>query len=583
MISILLTVVLAVISFSVISSEAGINNIPRNNSENNSFHHISSCIPYGINQSLFENGGYCKSIIGNVLVKGTILELWDKEKKLKRFDSFVRESKQQNLTAVRQSCLKQIDDIYCHHYFQRCYIDFTVQRVCREACEKLKSEHCEPEFEKADHLNRDGTHTFHIIDCTDLPSRKGTGICYEPANRTEEELNVSNKDCFIGDGRGYRGSISTTISGYTCQPWSAPHPHLDQVVKQQISEEIKNGSNSCRNPRGLSVKSPWCLISNRTVQWEYCDVPKCSIDAPLNPPANFRGHSLNSTSIELSWGQVPKYLRYGTVLGFHLACLRLHSTEEHSVNLPSAQLNWMFKGLRKFTSYSCRLRAYDRFGNGTWSEKLVITDEDVPDRPPREISALSLGKNAVQLNWRPVSPEHTNGMVLGYRVFYNEVHNTSRAASIKVAAEETHLTIGGLRPSTNYSFQILAFTTKGNGTISAKYFAKTFSDLSMKRNRESDDRRQSSTTGLGTEGIVITVVISSIVAVGVICLAIYFVRKKQSWNLRVRYMTPNVPGTDVNESLVAVEATDVGEVRELTPLGEIKTEGWRHSTERLTT
>ena len=104
----------------------------------------------------------------------------------------------------------------------------------------------------------------------------------------------------------------------------------------------------------------------------------------------------------------------------------------------------------------------------------------VPDRPLREISALSLGKNAVQLNWRPVSPKHTNGMVLGYRVFYNEVHNTSptrRAASIKVAAEETHLTIGGLRPSTNYSFQTLAFTTKGNGTISAKYFAKTFSGI----------------------------------------------------------------------------------------------------------
>ena len=64
-------------------------------------------------------------------------------------------------------------------------IDFTVQRVCREACEKLKSEHCEPEFEKADHLNRNGTHTFHIINCTDLPSRKESSICYDPANRTE--------------------------------------------------------------------------------------------------------------------------------------------------------------------------------------------------------------------------------------------------------------------------------------------------------------------------------------------------------------------------------------------------------------
>ena len=111
------------------------------------------------------------------------MELQDKEEKLKRFGRFIGHSEQED--RPRQSCLKQINDIYCHHYFQRCYIDFTVQRVCREACEKLKSEHCELEFEMADHLNRYGTHTFHIIDCTDLPSRKGTGICYDPANRTE--------------------------------------------------------------------------------------------------------------------------------------------------------------------------------------------------------------------------------------------------------------------------------------------------------------------------------------------------------------------------------------------------------------
>lgn len=99
--------------------------------------------------------------------------------------------------------------------------------------------------------------------------------------------------------------------------------------------------------------------------------------APLNPPANFRGHSFNSRSIKLSWGQVPKHLRYGTVLGFHLACRRLHSTEEHSVNVSYGQLECIFKELRKFTNYSCRLRAYNRFGNGKWSKQVVIsTDED---------------------------------------------------------------------------------------------------------------------------------------------------------------------------------------------------------------
>lgn len=98
--------------------------------------------------------------------------------------------------------------------------------------------------------------------------------------------------------------------------------------------------------------------------------------APSSPPANFRGHNLGSRSIKLSWVKGPKFLPYD-IIGFHLACIRLHSTEEYTTNLSPVQLKWVFKGLRKFTNYSCRLRAYNRFGNGTWSKELVTsTDED---------------------------------------------------------------------------------------------------------------------------------------------------------------------------------------------------------------
>ena len=42
-----------------------------------------------------------------------------------------------------------------------------------------------------------------------------------------------------------------------------------------------------------------------------------------------------------------------------------------------ADRNWDFKGLEKFTNYSCWLRAFNNFGNGTWSKELVVsTDED---------------------------------------------------------------------------------------------------------------------------------------------------------------------------------------------------------------
>lgn len=97
----------------------------------------------------------------------------------------------------------------------------------------------------------------------------------------------------------------------------------------------------------------------------------------------------------------------------------------------------------------------------------------VPDRPPTEISVVSLGTNAVLVNWSPVPREYTNGKVLGYKVLYGHVNDTSHA---NITVADTRKQIDGLKSNTNYSFQLLAFTAKGDGAISTNYFAKTNSD-----------------------------------------------------------------------------------------------------------
>ena len=72
-------------------------------------------------------------------------------------------------------------------------------------------------------------------------------------------------------------------------------------------------------------------------------------------------------------------------------------------------------------------------------------------------------------------PTFFYGEVLGYKVLCNDAiyNGTSHVNSTVASPEETRLKIFGLRPSTNYSFQILAFTTKGDGVPSAKYFVRT--------------------------------------------------------------------------------------------------------------
>ena len=82
-------------------------------------------------------------------------------------------------------------------------------------------------------------------------------------------------DCFYGDGRGYRGNISTTVSGNTCQRWNAQCPHKHNITGDMY-EEIRNSSNFCRNSGGFSLKGPWCFTTNRTVRWEFCNVSTCA-------------------------------------------------------------------------------------------------------------------------------------------------------------------------------------------------------------------------------------------------------------------------------------------------------------------
>ena len=157
------------------------------------------CVPYGLSNLLFQKGGYCKDILGNRPVYGSSpLELYVNEGKMRRYQIATNlfHKIQQNLTKeqkiikdkffwVRQSCLKKVDDIYCHHYFKRCYFSSSPQPVCREACEELIFKQCDREFEMLTVYNQEGLKTSHwkywdIINCTILPFRNESSNCYYP-------------------------------------------------------------------------------------------------------------------------------------------------------------------------------------------------------------------------------------------------------------------------------------------------------------------------------------------------------------------------------------------------------------------
>uniref|UniRef100_A0A8C5JCC4 Kringle domain-containing protein n=1 Tax=Junco hyemalis TaxID=40217 RepID=A0A8C5JCC4_JUNHY len=83
---------------------------------------------------------------------------------------------------------------------------------------------------------------------------------------------VPGRQCLSGRGEDYRGTISVTESGNTCQEWSSQSPHRHARTPENYPCQGLD-ENYCRNPDG--EKRPWCYTTNTTARWEYCNIPSC--------------------------------------------------------------------------------------------------------------------------------------------------------------------------------------------------------------------------------------------------------------------------------------------------------------------
>jgi len=94
------------------------------------------------------------------------------------------------------------------------------------------------------------------------PDKFDTG-CYIKMHPITEEKDM---------GKTYRGLVTSTVSGRTCQNWLDQKPH-----KIDIEPSKENGlgnHNFCRNPDD-SLEKPWCFTMDPTKEKEECEIPVC--------------------------------------------------------------------------------------------------------------------------------------------------------------------------------------------------------------------------------------------------------------------------------------------------------------------
>ncbi|XP_078363979.1 muscle, skeletal receptor tyrosine protein kinase-like [Oculina patagonica] len=263
---------------------------------------IPTCMPYKYGEE-----GVCSSVIGDRLIYGSLQTQDSMERLLMNFTRARAYALFKD--DISERCLKTVEVIYCNHYFQRCDNAFSTilpVPVCREACDVMVQQHCKEEYQRAYEINkavqgskatsRQLQWAFDLINCTALPGRNGGTIpeCYYPreleGNTPKEEF---SETCSYGDGQSYRGNVSVTQSGYTCQSWSSQCPHRHHRTPDNYPELV-NASNACRNPGGQAPHGPWCYTTNASVRWEYCNISTCPPeDATLSDWSPFTNCSVS--------------------------------------------------------------------------------------------------------------------------------------------------------------------------------------------------------------------------------------------------------------------------------------------------
>ncbi|XP_039678818.1 receptor-type tyrosine-protein phosphatase S isoform X22 [Perca fluviatilis] len=132
-------------------------------------------------------------------------------------------------------------------------------------------------------------------------------------------------------------------------------------------------------------------------------------------------------------------------------------------------------GLSPYSDYEFRVVAVNNIGRGPHSESIEAkTAEQAPSTAPRQVRGHMLSTTTAVIHWD--DPEEANGQIMGYRVYYTM--DSTQHVNVwekQIVRGSNFVTIQGLIPNKTYYIKVLAYTSVGDGPLSAdlQIIAKT--------------------------------------------------------------------------------------------------------------
>ncbi|CAH3198822.1 unnamed protein product, partial [Porites evermanni] len=179
--------------------------------------------------------------------------------------------------------------------------------------------------------------------------------------------------------------------------------------------------------------------------------------------------SPHSTSLYVSWNEVPDAYKNGIIRGYKVYYIEVKNGSSVTENLPSGQRWLRIDGLRKYTLYNVTVLAYTVKGDGVVTSKEHKTDQDVPDVPPLNVEADSTWTTySIPLRWTRIPSYLLNGILTGYRIRYQAIEigqlsYEENPREVIVPAESVSTVLTGLESFAVYRIELTGLTVKGDG------------------------------------------------------------------------------------------------------------------------
>nr|CAD7598606.1 unnamed protein product [Timema genevievae] len=191
-------------------------------------------------------------------------------------------------------------------------------------------------------------------------------------------------------------------------------------------------------------------------------------DVPTQAPQDFRVEQVtNSNSALLSWSPVPEDSIRGHFMGYKIQTWTEKEGEEgmREIDVKSKDTRSLINKFIPHSKNFARVLAYNGRYNGPPSDTVNFdTLEGVPGTV-QFFEAFPMGSSALYLVWK--RPEQPNGILTGYRIYYQTVRDTSVGPLIERQAitdpKQTRAKLAGLQPGMKYRLHIKATTRAGEG------------------------------------------------------------------------------------------------------------------------